>query len=313
MRAFALDSFGEEGTVHDLPDLTPNEGEALVRIKAAGVNVVDAWVVQGAMKDAMEHRFPLIPGVEASGVIEATGSGVAGLSVGEEVYGVSAKPYFGEGTFAELATIPADGLALKPESVDHGEAAAVPHTGLTALKALDEVDPREGQTVLVVGATGGVGSFVTQLLSGRGARIIAVASAERGDYARELGAGEIVDYSKGDLVQLVRAAAPDGVDAIVDLYSDAASLGRLSEVVRRGGTVLSASGAADPELLAQRGLRGGNINRASPGRLPELTALLDEKQLRPPETTIYRLDRAGEALKAIQSRHVPGKLVISLE
>lgn len=313
MRAFAFDGFDEEGTVHDLPDPTLNEGEALVRVKAAGVNVVDAWVVQGALKDAMEHRFPLIPGVEASGVIEAIGPGVAGLSVGEQVYGVSAKPHFGEGTFAELATIPVDGLAAKPESVEHAEAAAVSHTGLTALTALDEIDPREGQTVLVVGATGGVGSFVTQLVSGRGARVIAVASAERADYARELGAAEVVDYSTGDLVELVRAAAPDGVDAIVDLYSDAAALGRLSNVVHRGGRVLSASGAADPELLAQRGLRGGNINRASPGRLPELTTLLDEKQIRPPETKIHRLEEAGEALQTIQSRHVPGKLVISLE
>jgi NADPH:quinone reductase-like Zn-dependent oxidoreductase len=313
MRAYALESFGEPGSVRDLPDPAPQDGEVLVRIKAAGVNAFDPWVVQGAMKDAMEHRFPLVPGVEASGVVETLGTSVTDFAEGDEVYGVSVKPFLGEGTFAELATFSADGLSAKPKSVDHVGAAALPHTGLTALTAIDEVGPREGQVVLVVGATGGVGSSVTQLASGRGARVVAVASAERADYARELGASETIDYALGDLLEQVRTAHPDGVNALVDLYNDGPTLARLSEVVRPGGKVLSASGAADPEMLAQRGLRGGNINRASPERLSELTRLVDEKQLQAPATTVYNLERAAEALAQMQSRHVRGKLVISME
>lgn len=312
MRAFALEDFGDEGSVRDLPDPVPQDGEVLVRVRAAGVNVFDGWVVLGAMKDAMEHRFPLVPGVEASGVVEASGNGVTGFAAGEDVYGVSVKPFLGEGTFAELATFPAGGLSAKPRSVDHVGAAAIPHTALTALIAIDEIQPREGQVVLVVGATGGVGSSITQLAAHRGARVIAVASAERADYARELGASETIDYAKGDLFDLVRAAHPDGVDALVDLYSDGPALARLSQVVRTGGKVLSSSGAADPEVLAQRGLQGGNINRASPERLPELTRLVDEKQLQPPSTHVFKLEEAGDALAQIQGRHVEGKLVISL-
>jgi NADPH:quinone reductase-like Zn-dependent oxidoreductase len=313
MRGFALKSFGEQGSVMELPDPKAREGDVLLRIKAAGVNAFDPWVVQGAMKDAMEHRFPLVPGVEASGVVEDLGSGVPGLAKGDEVYGVSVKPFLGEGTFAELATFAPDGLSAKPASVTHEEAAGMPHTGLTALTVMDEIEPRDGEVVLVVGATGGVGSSVTQLAAARGARVIAVASAERADYARELGASETIDYAKGDLVELVRSAQPDGVHALVDFYSDGPALARLSEIVRPGGKVLSASGAADPELLAQRGLRGGNINRASPERLSELTRLVDEKQLQPPSTQVFPLERAGEALEQMQSRHVRGKLVISME
>src|SRR5918996_115380 len=270
MQAFALKSLGEAGSVLDLPDPKPQEGEVLVRIKAAGVNVFDPWVVHGAMKDAMEHRFPLVPGVEASGVVETLGAGVTAFAEGGEVYGVSVKPFLGEGTYAELATFPADGISAKPQSVD-------------------------------------------QLAAGRGARVVAVASSERADYARELGASETIDYAKGDLLERVRSAHPDGVDALVDFYSDEPALARLSEVVRSGGKVLSASGAAGPEVLAQRGLRGGNINRAGPERLPELTRLVDEKQLQPPSTQVYPLERAGEALEQMQSRHVRGKLVISVE
>lgn len=298
----------------ELPDPEPQEGQVLLRIKAAGVNAFDPWVVQGAMKDAMEHRFPLVPGVEASGVVEDVGSGVTGfVAKGEEVYGVSVKSFLGEGTFAELATFAPDGLSAKPPSVEHVEAAGLPHTGLTALTAMDEIGPRDGDVVLVVGATGGVGSSVTQLAAARGARVIAVASAERADYARELGASETIDYAKGDLVELVRSVQPDGVDALVDLYSDGPALARLSEIVRPGGKVLSASGAADLELLAQRGLRGGNINRAGPERLPELTRLLEEKQLQAPVIEVFPLERAGDALEQMQSRHVRGKLVISME
>src|ERR687892_391587 len=162
MQAFALKSLGEAGSVLDLPDPKPQEGEVLVRIKAAGVNAFDPWVVQGAMKDAMEHRFPLVPGVEASGVVEEVGSGATDLfAKGDEVYGVSVKPFLGEGTFAELATFAPDGLSSKPASVEHVEAAGLPHTGLTALTAMDEIEPRDGEVVLVVGATGGGGSSGT--------------------------------------------------------------------------------------------------------------------------------------------------------
>lgn len=312
MRAFAVDQFAEPGSVRELDPPKPDTGEVLVRVHAAGVNVVDPWVTKGALKDAMEHRFPLIPGVEASGVVEALGPGAEGYAAGDEVYGVAAKPFFGAGTFAELATLPVAAIAPKPSSVDHIHAAALPHTGLTALAAVDTIDPKEGQALLVVGATGGVGSYFTQLASARGARVIAVARGENAGYAKELGAAETVDYTKGDLLELVRDAYPDGVDAIVDLVNDATELTRLSDAVRKGGIVASASGAADAEVLAQKGLQAAEIGRANPGRLPELTHKVDEGQLRLPTISTYPLEKAEDGLAEISSGHVRGKLVLTI-
>lgn len=311
MRAFAIEEFGKSGSAQTLPDPKPKADEVLVRVNAAGVNVVDVWVVNGGLKDMMEHRFPLIPGVEASGVVESVGADVDGLKEGDRIYGVSVKPFFGEGTFAELATLTRDAVAVAPTSLDLLEAAGLPHTGLTALSAADVVGPEQGMNILVVGATGGVGSYLTQLAARQGATVIASTRPENADYARSLGATETIDYTKGDLVDLVRSAYPDGVDAIVDFFSDGPTLTRLTEVVRRDGRVVSASGAADAESLSQRGLQAININRASPSQLAELTKLIDGGELKAAPTRAFPLEDAASAIAELQGRHVRGKLVIT--
>jgi NADPH2:quinone reductase len=313
MRAFAISGFGEPGSVQELPVPDPEQGEILVRLRAAGVNAVDPWVTRGAMKEMMEHRFPLIPGVEGSGVVKALGRGVEGYAVGDEVYGVAAKPFFGAGTFAQFVALPKAAVARKPSSIDHLGAAALPHTALTALVALETVDPKEGQVLLLVGATGGVGSYLTQLAAQRGSRVVAVARGENAQYARELGAAETIDYSKGDLVELVRERYPNGVDALADFFHDAPGLTRLSDVIRPGGIVVSASGAADGEVLAKKGFRAANVSRADPGRLPELAVIVDEGRLKLPAITSYPLEKADVALQEIEAGHVRGKLVLKVD
>jgi NADPH:quinone reductase-like Zn-dependent oxidoreductase len=310
MRAFAIDRFGGPGSVRELPTPEAGAGEVLVRVRAAGVNAVDPWVVGGAYKEMMEHRFPLIPGVEASGVVEAVGDAVNGFAEGDHIYGVSDKPFYGAGTFAEMTTLPAGGIGPKPASVDHISAAALPHTALTALAAVEAVEPKGGEVILVVGSTGGVGSYVTQLAAKRGARVVAVARAENAEYARSLGAVETVDYTSGDLAELVRSEHPGGVDAIIDLFGDGPTLTRLSELVRTGGHVVSTGGAADPEVLSQRGLRGLNVNRASPERLAEVTRLVGGDELKVPPTRVFPLEEAAAALAEMGGRHVRGKLIL---
>ena len=178
MKAFAVDSFGATGSVHEVPVPKPGEGEVLVRVHAAGVNVMDPIYTGGYIKDYMEHRFPLVPGIDLSGVVEAIGPGVSSFAAGDDVYGVSAKPFVGEGTFAEYVAAPVSGLARKPTAVSYTEAAALPHAALTALAAVDAADPRAGQVVLLVGAAGGVGSIVSQLAKQHGAKVVAVTSAQ---------------------------------------------------------------------------------------------------------------------------------------
>src|SRR5205809_3805612 len=127
MRAFAVDSFGATGSVRELPVPEPMEREVLVRVDAAGVNVMDPIFTGGWIKDYMEHRFPLVPGIDVSGVVEAIGPGVSAFKVGDEVFGISSKPFVGAGTFAEFAAVPAAGLARKPANLSREEAAALPH------------------------------------------------------------------------------------------------------------------------------------------------------------------------------------------
>jgi len=210
MRAFAIDEFGKPGGVREAETPKPGEGEVLLRVRAAGVNAFDVAVVNGFAKDYMEHRFPLIPGLDGSGEVAALGAGVDGVVVGDEVYGIAQKPYQGAGTYAEFQTFPAAGVTAKPSSLDHVGAAALPTAALTALSAVEAVDPREGRAVLIIGATGGVGSYATQFAAKRGARVLAVARGEYTDYALSLGASESMDYTSRDLAEHVRTRLPMG-------------------------------------------------------------------------------------------------------
>ena len=313
MRAFAVDAFGERGSVHELPTPQPGEGEVLVRVKAASLNAFDWVVVQGYAKDYMEHRFPLTPGIDASGVIEAVGPNVGGVAVGDEVYGVSDKPFQGAGSLAQFLVTPATAVSPKPGTVDHVGAATLPVAALTALSAVEAVYPREGQVVLVTGATGGVGSFATQLLANRGARVLAVAREENADYARSLGADDTVDYTKGDLGDLVLARYPDGVDAVVDHTGDADLVAKLVDLLRPDGAVVSVAGAVEVAAVGQRGLRGANVGRAPLGRLAELSRMVEAGEVRIPATKTYALEDAAVALEEQGTRHVRGKLVLQID
>src|SRR2546421_2352391 len=167
MKAFAIDEFGRPGSVRDLPEPEPVYGEVRVRVAAAGLNPFDNAVLQGHLKDRMEHRFPLVPGMDASGAIDGIGEGVQVWAAGDEVFGSVGKTYLGEGTLAEHVTMSVGSVARKPPAIEHAAAAAIPVAGVTALIMADALQLAEGRTVVVVGATGGVGSYFVQLAAGR--------------------------------------------------------------------------------------------------------------------------------------------------
>lgn len=314
MRAFAVDQFGAVGSIQEFPMPEPAEGEVLVAVHAASVNVMDLIFIAGWMKDYMEHRFPFVAGIDLSGIVERLGPGVDGFAAGDAVYGIVAKPFVGTATFAEWATVGADSLAPKPASLDHAAAAAVPHAGLTALAAIDAADPQPGQVVVVVGATGGVGTFATQLAAARGATVVAVTSASGAAQAREFRAAETVDYGAGDVVSALRARYPQGVDALIDLHSDGDGLARLGPSIRAGGVAVSTRGpaATAAPALEKLGVRFAAANRLPPARLPELTALFESGQLRVPPVKSFPLDQTGAALDEMAAGHVRGKLVIAI-
>jgi NADPH2:quinone reductase len=314
MRAFAVDEFGVTGSIHQIPVPEPSTGEILVTVHAAGVNVMDPLYVAGVLKDYMEHRFPLVPGIDFAGVVERVGPDVERFAAGDDVYGINTKPFVGAGTFAESVVVPVDGAAPKPETLDYAQAASVPHVGLTALAAVEQADPQPGQTVVVVGATGGVGSFVTQLASVRGATVVALTTASGAAQAREYGAAETIDYEAGDVSATLKARYPAGVDAIISAHGDVDVVAAMAGSLREGGIVVSPAMRADAANAALQplGITFKSANRLPPARLPDLTALIDGGQLRVPPIAEYSLDATPDALKAMAAGHVRGKLVITI-
>lgn len=310
MRAFALQEFGRPGSITDAPEPKPAEGEVRIRVAAAGLNPFDNAVIQGFLKDQMDHRFPLVPGIDASGTVDALGDGVTGWSIGDEVFGSVGKRSFGEGTFAEVATMSVGTIARKPASIDHPDAAAIPVAGVTAMTIVEAASVSDGDVVVAIGATGGVGSFFVQLAATRGARVLAVCSAANTDYARKLGAAEVVDYAAGDVVEAVRSLAPDGVDVIAEMHrgDDAA---RLAELVRSGGRVVSIVGGADEGALKGRGIAAKNISgTVATDPLEMLVAMIERGELVSPEIRSFRLEDAAQAFEQVGSGHTRGKIVV---
>jgi NADPH:quinone reductase len=314
MRAYAIDQFGEPGSVRELPEPEAAEGSVLIRVRAAGINVFDGYVVMGGVKDYAEHRFPLIPGVDAAGVVVSGEAGGGKIKPGDEVIATSfTKPYYGGGTFAEFVDVPASAVARKPAAMSFEEAATLPLTGLTALAALDAIDPLPGQVLVVVGATGGVGGYFTQLAAQRGAKVFALARHETAEYASELGAAEVVDREAADPIDELRSAHPDGVDAIADFSGDTELIDRLSALLKPNAKLTSTGARLDADAFANRGITVVSSNKVDPERLSELSNLVDSGKLRAPRIRALPLERAAEMIGEVAQRHNEGKVVLTID
>ncbi|HYH47929.1 MAG TPA: NADP-dependent oxidoreductase, partial [Acidimicrobiia bacterium] len=196
MRALYVPTAGAQPELGDLPTPTATDGTVLIRVKAAGLNPVDNAIAAGMMAGMMPHEYPLVLGRDAAGVVEAVGPGVEGITVGDEVVGhVLLAPPVQAGTLAEYAVLPAATVVAKPASLDFVTAAAIPLAGAAAAQAVEAIDPHPGQTVLINGAGGGVGSYAVQLLAAQGVTVIATASPDSADRLRKLGATSIVDHT----------------------------------------------------------------------------------------------------------------------
>jgi len=306
MRAFTLDSFGAQPAFRD--DIgTPSVGESelLVRVHASSVNPVDVFIAAGALKDMAEHEFPVVLGRDFAGVAEQVGSAVASYRIGDEVFGflLHANPTVHDGSWTELIAVPEDNLvAAKPRSLDFALAGAAPLAGISAIAAFDALAPAEGQTVLVLGATGGVGSFFVQLAAAAGANVIAPALPEDHDYLRGLGVGELVARN-ADVAAAVREGHPEGVDAVLDVVSPTPD----DSLLKDGGRLASTIGTAGegPE-------RFNLMAEPTPANLQRLAKLLDAGTLRVTIERSYELQQAGEALHALPATHTRGKLGLTI-
>jgi NADPH2:quinone reductase len=311
MRAFTLDSFDTPpGLREDLPAPQVGPGQLLVRVQASSVNPVDAFIAAGYLKAMAEHDLPVVLGRDYAGVVEQVGPAVTGYAPGDEVYGwlPHANPTVHDGSWAELIAVPHEqSVARRPATVEVRHAGAAPLAALTALAAHDALDLGEGATVLVIGASGGVGSFAVQLAAHAGATVLAPGLAEDADYLRGLGATDVLDRN-ADIVTTVRERYPDGVDALLDLVSQSPDqLNASAAVVPGGGRIASSVGAA--------GDGPGRTNvSALPGRenLERLAGLLADGTLTVPIQASYPLAQADQALKDLTGQHNQGKLAITL-
>ncbi|WP_052866315.1 NADP-dependent oxidoreductase [Streptomyces niger] len=313
MRAVAVSAFGAEPELMDLPQPEPGPGEVLVAMAVAGLNPVDWKIADGMLKEAVPHSFPLVLGADGAGEVVAVGPDVRRCTVGDQVFGQFQLVGRGGGSYADYAVAAEDAVAPAPRNVTYATSAAVPTAGTTAYNLVEETRVAEGKRVLIVGATGGVGTFVTQLAAQRGAEVIATARAGSAELMGQLGAGATVDHTLGPVADQVRAAHPDGVDILIDLVSDAAAFADLTGVVRDGGTVVSTVGAADTDMLIEHNLRGFNfLNRPSPQLLSILADQLDAGRLTVLISSEVQLEDAPAALARSRSGRAQGKTVIGL-
>lgn len=207
MKAVAINAFGgkEELKLLEVDVPEPGPGQVLIRIAASGVNPVDVLIRQGVFAAS---QFPIIMGVDLSGVVEAVGPDVSRLKPGDEVY---AHMKGGNGTYAEYAVLSQDWVARKPQSMTFIESATVPCAGLTAYQALTEsIKLQAGESILITGAAGGVGAFAVQIAISLGAQVIGTASARNQEFLRRLGVHEFIDYGAEDYVSAVLRRFPQG-------------------------------------------------------------------------------------------------------
>jgi NADPH2:quinone reductase len=314
MQAIAIDDFGQSPELRDIPVPVAGPGEIQVRMHAAGINPLD-WKVAGGMLAAIgaQARFPLTLGFDGAGTVEQIGAGVTRFAVGDEVFGLVWPTVVEHGTFAEYFTASEHAaLAAKPSELSFAQAAALPMPAGAALTALDTLALSPGDTLLVVGATGGVGSYAVQLAKARDIGVIATATTSEESYMRGLGADELIDYRSNDVADTVKRAHPEGVDGVLDLVSNTAELEQISSVLRRGGRLVTTITPVDADAYAERDVTATNLfYRAEAEHFTTLGQLVSTGALSVPVQSTYPLTDAMTALQQSQHGHVLGKLVLT--
>lgn len=304
MKAVRIHTYGhaDQMKFEETPRPAIRNDEALVRIRAAGVNPVDWKIREGYLKDVLRSSFPLTLGQDFAGDIVEVGKDVRNFKPGDKVFG------FASGTYAEYATLSVRDLVRMPATTDYAAAASLPTAGLTAYQlVLGVVHAAKDQRILIHGAAGGVGSFAVQLARARDARILATASALDAPYLKTLGVDTIIDYRTERFEQRVK-----DVDAVIDLVGGE-TLARSYSVLKPGGVVVSAVAKPDEAELSKRKLRGQSFSmRRDPAELAQLAALVDAGVVKPKVSQILPLSDAPTAHELSQKGKSKGKIVLQV-
>ena len=315
MKAVLFNEYGgrDKLILADIPKPQPQEGEVLVRIKAVGVNPVDFKIREGLLKERMPYQFPIILGWDMAGIIEDRSYAARRFEIGEEVYGCCRRLIIHQGTYAEYITIPECYVAYRPQRISFEESAAVPLAGLMAYQGLfDKGNLKKGETVLVVGASGGVGGFVVQLAKIYGATVLAIASRKNHPYLKRLGADETIDYTAGDFREAVKKIKPQGVD-LVFAAAGQESLRKAYDCLRKKGRLVTIVERGDEKLAKEKDIELlYHFVEANSKQLDHLRGLIDEKKLQVNTSAAYPLAEVKKAHEQIETFHTQGKIVLTI-
>ncbi len=318
MHAVVIKAYGssENLTVVDLKEPTPGPQDVLIRVRAAGVNPVDWKIRSGMLKFVLWLKFPFIPGFDISGDIEAIGSAVTKFKPGDAVYAMLGPPL--GGGYAEFAVAPESAVARKAESQSYIEAASMPVAALTALQGLRDLGGlKAGQTALINGASGGVGSFAVQIARALGARVTGVCGPKNVDLVRKLGVDQVVDYTTEDFI-----AAGNTYDVILDAVAKS-SFASCRKILAPAGAYVTTLPGVDVmvqgmvvlpllRLIGQRQRALILMAKARSQDLEYLADLADAGKLKPIIDRVYPLDQARAAHDQSETERTRGKIVLEL-
>jgi NADPH:quinone reductase-like Zn-dependent oxidoreductase len=308
MKAVVIHKYGgpEVLKYEDVPRPEPKDDQLLIRVIAAGVNPVDGMIRSGLFAKGGSRAFPIILGGDVAGVVEKIGSKVTKFKAGHPVFAYVSLD--NSGGYAQYALVKEGEAAPKPEALTYVEAAAVPIVALTAWQALiDSAKLSAGQTVLIHGGSGGVGSFAIQIAKARGAKVIATASTANQDLLKQLGADVPIDYTNQKFEDIAK-----DVDVVLDSVGKD-TLARSYGVVKKGGMIVSIVARPDPAELEKRGIRGQALSvQPHSGELAQIGELIAEGKIKVIVSQTFPLAEAAKAQEQVATRHTRGKIVLKV-
>jgi len=309
MNAIRIHNYGgpEVLQYEDAPCPRVKNGQVLIRVHAAGVNPLDWKVRSGSLNGFIQHKLPLIPGWDASGVVENVGPGVSRFKKGDEVFAMADPTR--DGAYADYVAVRGTALAIKPKSLHHVRAAATPVSALAAWQSLFDLGQLQfGQRILIHGGSGGVGHFAVQLAKWKGAYVLATASSNNQQLLRELGADEAIDYTTQKFEDVAH-----NIDIVLDTIG-----GETQErswlVLNKGGALISLVQLPSEEKANRFGVRGITSSVQPDGaQLRAIAKLIDSAKLRPAIDRILPLSEARRAHELSQNGHARGKIVLRVK
>ena len=306
MKSIRLHSPGgpEKLVYEDAPKPTPADDELLVRVKGAGVNPVDASIREGRFKAA---AYPFTPGSDVAGIVEDVGAKVTRFKKGDETFAYLALTR--GGAYAQYCIVKESEAANKPARISFEDAAGIPLTALTAYQALiDTAQLKDGQTVLIHGGSGGVGTMAIQIAKVHNCKVFATASGKNQDLLRELGADTAIDYETQKFEEIAKDC-----DVVLDAVGGE-TRNRSWECLKKGGFLVSIVGAPDPKAAADHGVQSaGILVKPNAPELGEIAQLIDQGKLKAAPTQVMPLTKAAEAQTQAATRHTRGKIVLKPE